>query len=218
MAVESLGATLAVFLSMSTGPLAPVVAAAATPLTTRMMERIAEEWRRKSNVVAESALAASRLDPEDFCDALAGDPDMIALTQQVLWAASVSGNEQKLRGLGNLLGRAAAHPGDRLDETQVLIAALRDIEGPHLLVLEVLTGSSPDQWTKTSEVGWPLKYVAARVDLDPEFVPACLSALTRHGLATGVSGLDGERFRITQLGRAVALAMRGLGREPDQGT
>jgi hypothetical protein len=130
MTVAAIGATFAAILAIGTGPLAPVVAAAATPLTTRMAELAAAEWRRKSHVVAESALEASGLASEAFCEALAGDPDMIALTQKVLWAASVSGSEQKLRGLGDLLGRVAANPGDRLDETQVLVAALADLEGP----------------------------------------------------------------------------------------
>jgi hypothetical protein len=61
-------------------------------------------------------------------------------------------------------------------------------------------------------------HVKARVNLDPEFVPACLSALTRHGLATTVGVLDGgQRFVPTRLGEAIALAMRGPGRKPDQG-
>jgi len=62
-------------------------------------------------VVTESALGASGLGPDELGDALTGDPDMIALTQKVLEAAAASGNEQKLRGLGELLGRAAANPG-----------------------------------------------------------------------------------------------------------
>jgi hypothetical protein len=60
-------------------------------------------------------------------------------------------------------------------------------------------------------------HVAARVNLDPEFVPACLSTLTRHGLATTMGGLDGiQRFVITPLGQAIVLAMRRPGRDPGQ--
>src|SRR6266567_3053164 len=71
--------------------LAPVTAAAMTPLTTRMVELAAAEWRRKSSVVADSALRTSGVgDPEDFCRAPDGDPDMIALTQKILFAASVT--------------------------------------------------------------------------------------------------------------------------------
>lgn len=218
MAVTVVASAFVAILASGTGPAAPVVTAIATPPAIRFAERVAAEWRRKSNVVAESALAAYRLNPEDFCEALTADPDMIALTQQVPWAASVSGSDQKLRALGDLLGRAAACPGDRLDETQVLVAALRDLEGPHLLILEVLTGPAPGKWENGSVIGWLPDQVSARVNLDPEFVPACLSALTRHGLATTVGVLDGgQRFVVTRPGQAIALAMRGMAREPDQG-
>lgn len=208
MAVHAAGATLAAFLASIFGPFAPLVAPAITPGTTFMAERIAGEWRRKTRVVTESALGASGLGPGDLGEALTGDPDMIALTQKVLEAAAASGNGQKLRGLGELLGRAAANPGDRLDETQVLVAALADLVGPHLLVLEVLTQEPPaPQWA-----GWGATQVRERVSLDPEFVLACLSALTRHGLAapapgTGLTSDQEQGFAITRLGQAIAAAM-----------
>lgn len=179
-----------------------------------MMERITREWRRKSQVVTETALGASGLGPDDLGEALTGDPEMIALTQKVLDAAAASGNEQKLRGLGDLLGRAAANPGDRLDETQVLVAALAELEAPHLLVLDVLTQQPPGQWVGGSLIGWTPTQVRERVSLDPQFVFPCLNALTRHGLAaplsgTGLASGEEQRFAITRLGEAIALAMRG---------
>ena len=99
--------TFAACLGMATGPLAPITAVALKPFTRWMTQRIAAEWSRKSDVVAEEALRASGLDdPEDFCEKQTGDPEMIALTQKVLNAAQVTGNTRKLRGLGVLLGEA----------------------------------------------------------------------------------------------------------------
>jgi hypothetical protein len=212
MAVQAAGATLAAFLASIFGPFAPLVAPAITPGTTLMAERVVGEWHRKTRVVTESALGASGLGPDDLGDALTGDPDMIALTQKVLEAAASSGNQKKLRGLGELLGRATANPGDRLDETQVLVAALADIEGPHLLVLEVLTQDPPEpQWA-----GWGAARIRERVSLDPEFVLPCLSALTRHGLAapapgTGLTSDQEQGFTITRLGQAIAAAIGSFG-------
>ena len=108
MAVVAIGATFAAILAAGTGPLAPVIAAAATPLTTRMVELAAAEWRRKTDIVAESALEFAGLDAEDFCEALSGDPALMALAQKILFAASVSGNDRKLQALGSLLGDAMA--------------------------------------------------------------------------------------------------------------
>lgn len=208
--VQAAGGTFAAFLAIPTGPFAPLAAAALTPATTWMCERVSGEWRRKTRVVDESAQAASGLGPDELGDVLTGDPEMIALTQRVLDAAASSGNEKKLRGLGALLGRAAANPGDRLDETQVLVAALADLEGPHLLVLDILTQQPPVGWA-----GWAPSQVRERASMGPEFVLACLNALTRHGLAapvsgTGLAGGEEQGFMITPLGQAIAAAISSL--------
>jgi hypothetical protein len=138
MAVNATGAGLAALLGyvvLPAGPVAAAVAGAAlTPFATRMVEMAAAEWRRKSELVAETALAASGLSDEEFCDALSGNPELFALAQKILWAASMSGNEHKLRTLEQLLGGAVKNRGDRLDETQVLAAALTDLEAPHVAV------------------------------------------------------------------------------------
>src|SRR5215472_4800878 len=100
MAAVAVGGTLAVTLGAATGPLAPFTAAAILPLTTRMAELILGELSRKNGVVAAAALQASGLDPDEFCDILAGDPAKMGLAQKILWAASTTGSEGHLRILG----------------------------------------------------------------------------------------------------------------------
>ena len=147
MAVSAVGMGFAALLgcvALPAGAAAAAVAGAAlTPYTTRMVELAAAEWRRKSGLVAETAVAASGLGDEEFCARLAGNPDLLALAQKILWAASMSGNEHKLRTLGQLLGGAVKDRGDRLDEAQVLAAALADLEAPHMVVLDVHFGPAP---------------------------------------------------------------------------
>jgi hypothetical protein len=146
MAVAALGEAFAAILGLAFGgPAAPVLIPALSPFTTRWMERAAAEWTRKSEVVADAALEASGLsDPEEFCDILYGDPELIALAQKIVWAASISGNSRKLQTLGAFLGGAVASRGDRLDETQLLVSALADIEASHAVVLDILTRPAPD--------------------------------------------------------------------------
>lgn len=203
-----------------------------------MMERVAAEWTRKSEVMADAAMDTSGLgDPEEFCEILYGDPDLIALSQRILWAASVSGKTHQLQTLGALLGGAVARRGDRLDETQLLVTALADVEETHVLVLEVLSRPAPDDDDQrrvaegalrggvhfagdrtgkepmTWEPGgaWLPEQVEAEVPMTPEFVFGVLSALTRHGLARSLATLDGgQRFRITDLGRALLEVMNSL--------
>lgn len=93
-------------------------------------------------MVAETAVAASGLGDEEFCARLSGSQELLALAQKILWAASISGNEHELRTLGQLLGGAVKVRGDRLDEAQVLAAALADLEAPHVVVMDILRGPS----------------------------------------------------------------------------
>jgi hypothetical protein len=109
-----------------------------------MMELIFSEWGRKGNLVTAAALQASGLGPDEFSGILAGDPALMGLAQRILWVASISGNDHKLRVLGGLLGGVVASRGDKLDETGLIVAALTDIDVPHTAVLEVLTRPAPD--------------------------------------------------------------------------
>lgn len=145
VAVETLGLTFAAILGLAAGPAAPLLTAALTPAATRLMEQVAAEWTRKGGIVAQAALSSSELnDPEEFCEILSGDPELIALVQKIVSAAAESGNGAKLRALGALLGGAVARRGDRVDETQLLTAALAAIETPHIVVLDLLMGPAPD--------------------------------------------------------------------------
>ena len=211
MAVGAIGAAFAAGLGCVFLPAGPLAAAAAgamlTPYTTRLVELAAAEWQRKSELVAETAVAASGLADDEFCARLSGNPELLALMQKILWDASVSGSEHELRMLGQLLGGAVKDRGDRLDEAQVLVAALADLEAPHVVVLDVLTGPSPGE---PSGPGWWLPaQVQANTPMDPEFVLGCLNALTRHGLATTATGLSGvPAFGLTELGLALAEVLR----------
>lgn len=216
-AIGAAFATLLGFVVLPAGPFAVAAASAMlTPYTARLVELAAAEWHRKSELVAETALAASGLGEEEFCARLSGNPDLLALAQKILWAASVSGNEHKLRTLGQLFGGAVKDRGDRLDEAQILAAALADLEAPHVAVLDVLTGPAPQHEAMLERTGgatdpgwWLPAQVQANTAMDPEFVLACLNALTRHGLATSATGLGGvPAFGLTKLGLALAEVMR----------
>jgi len=236
MAVASLGATLAAMLGAATGPLAPFTAAAVAPLTTRMTELMFAELGRKSNMVTAAALQASGLGPDEFRDVLADDPAVMGLAQRILWVASITGDEHKLRVLGGLLGGAVACRGDKLDETGLIVTALADIDAPHTAVLDVLTRSAPDDDEQrrratgssgSSSTGynipsfrmgtdlmmctagaWLPEQIQTELPIQPGFVFACLSVLTRHGLARSLGTYGGaQRFQITDFGRAMLEAM-----------
>ena len=222
----ALGTAFAALLTMPAGPAAPVLGALAAPLTIKMTTLIVAEWTRKTQVVAAAALEASGLgDPEEFCEALAGNADMIALTQKILWAASISGNDGKIRALGTLLGGAVAARGDKLDETNLLVNALAELEAPHAVILDIITASAPDDATQralagpdfpaSQPIGWLVTQIEAEIDLDPAFILAAVNTLVQHGLA-GTMPLygSGSRYAITKFGRALTAVMRGPGVPP----
>jgi hypothetical protein len=204
VATEMVSAAFAAILALPAGPAAPVVAALAAPLMARMAERVAAEWRRKTCVVAETALSTAGIaDPEAFCDALTSDPGMIALVQKILFAAAVTGNDRKLHALGAVLGRAAQ--GHRLDETNILIDALAALEEPHVIVMEVIASEAPE-----NRPGWLSQHVQAKVALKPDLVLAVLSTLTRYGLAGSDRNVYGsvDQYMLTRFGHLVLDLMR----------
>ncbi len=245
MTEVSLGGTLAAVFAAPTRGLAPYVAPMILPMTTSLAEHLLSELSRKNVVIVEAALQAAELDPEEFYGILTGDPAMMALTQQILSAASVTGNEDKLRILGALLGGVAASRGQTLDETAFIVAALRDIEEPHTVILDVLHRPAPDEAeqklvtanTLSGAVkfhaertenelmawapgAWLPEQVQDEVPLPAEFIPICLSVLARHGLAQTVATLGGgQRFQITNFGQRMLEAMThaaGTGIPPER--
>jgi len=243
MAIASAGGALAAFFgAIVPGPVGLMAGAALAPYTILLVQRAAAEWGRKREVVEDAALeAAAPIGPEEFCAILGEDPALIALAQTIAQAASASGNDGKLRGLGTLLGGAVARRGDRLEETQMLAAALADMESPHAVVLDVLTRPAPDSDERrraatgvqaerphlfpsraqnqtvsiaARQVAWLPEQIADEVPMPSGFVPTCLGVLSLHGLAQAVPALDGfQRYMITDLGRALAAAMTPRPRE-----
>ncbi len=146
LAVAAIGQAFGAFMGLALGgrDLGLILAAGLASWGEKWMQDIAAEWTRKGNIVADAALTTSRINgAEQFFGVVIGDPRLIALMQQIAWAAAISGYEPKLQALGAFLGDAVAR-SDRLDETQLLVSALADIEKPHIAILEILTEAAPD--------------------------------------------------------------------------
>ena len=215
LAANATGLGLAALLgcvALPVGPVAAAVAGAAlTPYTTRMVELAAAEWHHKSELIAATAAATSGLDEEEFCARLSGNPDLIALAHKILWAASMSGNEHKLRTLGQLLGGAVKDRGNRLDETQILAAVLAELEAPHVVILDLLSRPEEEYRERMNTTGplaglfwWRQDLVEANTPMNRAFVLACLNALNRYGLVFE----HNARYALTELGLALAKVMR----------
>jgi hypothetical protein len=213
------------------GPIGAAVGAAAAPLAAEFIQRMLAEWQRKASVVAETALSWSGMqdDPEGFVRSLSDDPRLTALAQRIAFAANVTGNDQKLRALGQILGGAIKARGDRLDEAEVLTSVFTDIGSAEVLALEVLAGDpqNAEQQRQAAKVTdqphpaplWTVEEVQDALPMDPGFAQACLSVLARYGLAEAVNTYGQiQPYRITEFGRGflnvVQAAAEGPGSAP----
>lgn len=207
------------------GPIGAAVGAAAAPLAAEFIQRMLAEWQRKASVVAETALSWSGMqdDPEGFVRSLSDDPRLTALAQRIAFAANVTGNDQKLRALGQILGGAIKARGDRLDEAEVLTSVFTDIGSAEVLALEVLAGEpqNAEQQRQAAKVTdqphpaplWTVEEVQDAPPMDPGFAQACLSALARYGLAEAVNTYGQiPLYRITEFGRGFLNSFRLLPR------
>jgi hypothetical protein len=213
MIVTGAGLALAAFFAAPAGYAAPELAGVMTPITTYMAQKVGLELRRKSNVIAENAVRSSGFDAQELGEALVGNPEMIALTQKIVHAASVTRNEQKLRAFGTLLGAAARHRDGEQYETNLLIDALAAIEGGHVIVMDVLSEPSPDP---EGRPGWLASHVQEHVAIEPDLVLGILNTLVNHGLAIPDQNNYGSIpfFEVTSLGRTLADLMRSVASDP----
>lgn len=215
MATQAVGTAFAAFLGLAVGgPIGSIIGAGLTPYGIRWMEHAAAEWKRKSQIVAESAISASEIEnPDDILQTLSEDPALTALTQRILFAAYMSGNESRLRALGALLGKAITRRGDWIDEAHLLTSVLSEIEKPQVVTLDILNREPPDSDTQRREhpdiePSWLIGQVRSQLPMNPELALACLNNLVRHGLVETLSTYGGgSRYRITSFGRSLAEVM-----------
>ncbi|WP_410812808.1 hypothetical protein [Micromonospora sp. 067-2] len=148
---------------------------------------------------------------EDFIDEHMVDANSREFLGRVVDAATAARSDWKVRVLARAFVRGAKD-GDRIDETEMFVAAIRDLEPPHarfLAAAERLFRDSPGRFAATVDL---------LQDLDKGLGPSA-ALLWRHlrdrGLmvemepATGNRGAD--HFRLTDLGWAVAEWLRELG-------
>ncbi|MEH1057088.1 hypothetical protein V6U89_18035 [Micromonospora sp. CPCC 206171] len=130
----------------------PVLAIGAVPVgafagavTENMVEFGARQWQvRAERVERFGAIAATEADTtvETLVDEAFADPRKLEVLGLATEAASRALDDRKI----DLLARIYAHGAyrhDLIDETAVMLDAVRQIEGPHLRVMEVLSRPGP---------------------------------------------------------------------------
>jgi hypothetical protein len=124
---------------------------------------------------------------------LASQPLTLRLLADAIRVAQDAVSDEKLAVLAEALAHGAA--GEALDREHLLVAALADLEVPHLSLLDTFASTSADvnlRWGGKMPAANRLlstirgdELPAARPDLAP-YLDALLPALLRHGLIVEV--------------------------------
>lgn len=199
-----LGAVLA-------GPLGIALAAGLGPVLEPLVEgvwaELAEAVKRRHLRTLESTVEAG-IPPEELGERINASERTQLLTGSALSGAGRTAWEDKLRTLGRSLASGLLAGDDaKIDVEQMIIAAITDIEGPQLAMLELLVAWRPGRNVAEPQVAgpfdlpkdshgrpldgnwdvawreWSREQIAhARPSLAP-LAPSLLGTLQRHGLA-----------------------------------
>jgi hypothetical protein len=207
---RAIAAGLGAVLGSAAGPIGSVVGAVLGPLLEPLIRGVwgelsASAHRRQENVLASAIHAGVPLDEME--DRINASERTQLLTGLALGAATRTASEDKVRTLGRSLASGLlAEDDSEIDTEQMIIAAIADIEGPQLAMLELLVAWRPQQVVSEPAIVGPLNLPAesharfgdgrwdaawrewsgreiayARPNLVP-LAPSLLGTLQRHGL------------------------------------
>ncbi|MGY2079955.1 hypothetical protein [Modestobacter sp. SYSU DS0657] len=143
--------------------------------------------------------------PNDVVELATRSPQSAQLLAEALFAAARTVNEQKIRALARALANGLRDDVARPDEEQLVVAALGEVEAPHI---KVLTHLGPERArTRTQATGLRSRITTTRgrrpmslaeeSRLSRASVRAVLSVLERAGMAVADDG--SETIRIDRL-------------------
>lgn len=204
------------------GTSAGAVAAAAAPLITKAFSSLGQrhiaQAQRGGESVLEEAVEASGMSADQLAAAAADSPERLLLAGTALEAGTRTVNADKWRALGRSLANGLTDDA-LVDPELLIVAALADIEAPHIKVLRHVAEEWPPVWTLagpqsfTREAAQPGEPVWSAKDLGaalPELgivLEPVIATLIRHGLLTEVDQVakaleDVERKRLDRQRRA----------------
>ena len=174
-----------------------LAAVSAIPYVGGPLALIAERTmdRSRTNIAEAGAAAIQEAgDPELFLDRVEQDERLAYMLMNAVEAAERTSLGAKRRLLGRVVGRAAKDPA-LIDESELLTAALRDLDGPHLQALAELEEAFRANRGR-------LKTLVAKEVMDRYPAPIA-AALRRHGLVSEVTTVDysGLFDNLTDFGR-----------------
>jgi hypothetical protein len=205
------GAVAAIIGALLPSDAAPAAQAMAQPLLHRAFSSLGTGYlrlsRRNSERVLEHAVEAGSDALDELVDRVLDDPQQIQLVGQALAAGAATAYEDKLRALGIALA-AGLEPGVLIHPHVLVVAAIADLEPPHVQVLQLLAGDLAQADLPLSRRGsWTISTLARRHPELRQVLGPVIATLLRHGLVeeTDAKLADAleKRDRRVQEGRGV---------------
>ena len=186
----------------------------------KALAEFGQDAQRRAGDMMMSAGEALGLEPGEMADLAAGSERARLLTVTATFGAAQTTWPSRVRALGRVLADGLIADDDaKIDLTDMALAAMAEMERPHVSLLELLAGLVPtfaeDRWTSTpyrpdpSPPGAPAQpdirawQARAIVEVRPQLAPAfrgLIETLVRHALAF-------ERDRTTEAFRRYSTSL-----------
>lgn len=183
-----------------------MVGAAIEPQLAILLQRVMHELGgfRAASAARMLDEAAERLDrsPDDMVADALRDPLQTQLLGDAIQAAARTMNEQKLRALSRALANGLGHDQARLDEEALVLAALSEVDTPHIKVLIELGPERRRSRTTSTNLrgriapsrGRTAAILSDACNMGEPAARAALSVLERAGLAVPDETAEIERY------------------------
>jgi hypothetical protein len=164
---------------------------ALSAIVPHVLEKAIQHRQRNEDWTIEIALRTFPEGVDIFKERLSSNVDRIELFARILKSAAPTTLDAKVIALGRVLAYGLEEDAN-MGEAFMLAAALADMEGPHILVLQRIHEQTvaPEETRTNQERGWDKNDIAQAM---PEFdttLDGILATLSRHGLLMDVGRVN----------------------------
>ena len=178
-------------------------------VSSRLITAVQAEHQRNTSKAMAATERASGLSRWDLQERIADNPNLVPLLTHVLFTAGMTGFDDVLESMGQVLGDAVRDPTSA-DDAAVVLTAMAPLRGHHTKVLRVLTRDRPLHGAEGEEpkkVHWSIPTISPEAGLSEDISGLCVAGLVNAGLVRTLMTFDRPGYEITELGKTVLEAI-----------
>jgi hypothetical protein len=190
LAIQAVAGFIGGIAGVATGVPGVVIVPAAAPYMLELLRRAWAEFgvRRLDSAAGVIAGASEELhvEPDEVLDLARSSPERVELLAAALLAASHTFNQQKVRALATAVANGLGDDDARVDQERLIVAALADLEAPHIKLLDYM---ARDDWLGFFQ---PIEYWAEAGGQARSVTVVLMAALHHHGLVESNEAMQNE--------------------------